>query len=804
MTTESVSLRNADIAIAAAANDSSTAITAQSGSNLALSFTSLSPEKQCAMSSFYAFCRLVDDVADSTTLSVEDKRAQLEEWRSEIHRAYLGGARTAIGRELGQIGKQYLVPPQHLEEIVDGVMMDLTATRYETFADLYKYCYHVASAVGLVSIEIFGYRDLMTRRYAVDLGMAFQLTNILRDVKKDAGFGRIYLPQEEMREWGVTDDDIIHGRWSPNMRRLLKFQYHRARHYFERSWRLLSATDRPNMGAAEIMREVYFAVLEKIKRHDFNVFAQPTRLNKLEKAWHYMAAQRREKSLKPSPPPPPKKVLVLGAGFAGIATAVELARRGHNVTVLESRSLLGGRAQSFTDAKTGLEVDNGQHILMGCYHETLALLEALSVEHKLLEPPTLDVPYASDKGTTSLTAPRLLPGSLGLLGAMIGFGELNWADRLAAGRLTLRLRAGEMPGDDETALQWLKRCGQTDNAIRALWEPLCISAINETAAVASAKLLAVVIKQALLGSGRDARILISKVGLSSLLEVEAERLLRMCGGAQILRQQRVTGLVAGRGRIAAVALMDGRRLTADHIVSALPWNALRQILPKAAGTAESAPAQPELIPDPAAEGAPGFAAPAGAQVLDRSAFAPEAQPLADACLALGESPIVSVHLWLDRPVLDRPFMGFLDSPLHWVFSRDHIQGPTPAAPAGTGGGRSGFADKPHHVYTLVVSGADVLAQTSSAEIEEIAIRELRRFLPAAAQAQVLHRLLYKAKSATFSATPAAEKLRPNPATPWPNLWLAGDWTNTGLPATIEGAVVSGNRAAAAVDAAPVF
>ena len=799
MTTESASLNIS--AIADTANDSSSDITAQSGSNLALSFTSLSPEKRRAMSTFYAFCRLVDDVADSTTLSVDEKRTQLEEWRVEVHRAYTGGARTAIGRELSQIVKRYLIPPQHLEEIVDGMEMDLCRTRYETFAELYEYCYRAASAVGLVSIEIFGYRERITREYAVALGMAFQLTNILRDVKKDSTFGRIYLPQQELREWGISDDDIMNGRWSPAMQRLMKFQYYRAHHYFEKSWRLLSPTDRPNLGAAEIMREVYFGVLQKIKRHNFNVFSSPTRLTKLEKAWHYMAAQRREKSQKPTPPPPPKKVLVLGGGFAGVAAAVELARRGHSVTVLESRALLGGRAHSFNDAKTGLELDNGQHILMGCYHQTLDLLKTLTVEDKLLEPPTLDVPYLSDQGKSALKALPMLPAPLSLLSAMLGFRELTWSDRWAAGKLTVRLRAGQLPTPDETALQWLKRWGQTDNAIRAIWEPLCVSAINETASVASAELLATVIRQALLGSGRDAKILISKVGLSSLFEVEAERLLRMCGGAQILRQQRVTGLIADKdGRISGVEMMDGRKLTADHIVSALPWNALRQILPKKDAATD---AKAEVAAE-AQAGSEKIGATAGASpsvALDRSVFAPEARPLADVCQALGESPIVSVHLWLDRAVLDCPFMGFLDSPLHWVFSRDHIQGPTPAVSDGSGPGKSGFADREHHVYTLVVSGADVLAKTSSAEIEDIAIRELRRFLPAAAQAQVLHRILYKAKSATFSATPEAEKLRPKPGTPWSNFWLAGDWTDTALPATIESAVVSGNRAAAAIDAA---
>jgi uncharacterized protein with NAD-binding domain and iron-sulfur cluster len=145
-------------------------------------------------------------------------------------------------------------------------------------------------------------------------------------------------------------------------------------------------------------------------------------------------------------------------------------------------------------------------------------------------------------------------------------------------------------------------------------------------------------------------------------------------------------------------------------------------------------------------------------------------------------------LWLDRPVLKEPFIGLLDSPVHWVFSRDHIHGPNPAGQEG-------------HVITAVVSGARDLVDKTGPELEELAVRELARFLPEAVGVRVLHRMVYKSRSATFAATPETEPLRPETTTEWPNFWLAGDWTNTGLPATIEGAVLSGVRAARAVDAA---
>lgn len=726
-------------------------ITASSGSNLALAFFCLPKVKRRAMSIFYAFCRVIDDIADSTELPLKQKRRQLEEWRQDINRAYTPNKtpRSPLGKELGEIIRDYHLTHEFLEEILVGVETDLTKTRQANFAELEKYCYGVASAVGLVSMEIFGYSDIKRgREYAIALGMAFQLTNILRDVKKDASFGRIYLPLDELAAWGLTEADVLESRWSPKMEQFLRFQHHRARHYFAKSWRLLSPQDRPQLIAAEIMRGVYSAILDKIEHNGFNVFNEETRLNKPQKIWQIVRALIRERRARPTPPAP-KKVVILGAGFAGLSAAVELSLRGHNVTVLESRNMLGGRAHSFVEPKTGSETDNGQHILMGCYHESLRLIDTLGVSSHLLKPEALDVPYCSDRGSSELKAPAL-PAPLHLLVGLLNFNELSWSDRWAAAKLSLRLRLGQAPLPDETVEAWLKRWGQTLNLTRAVWEPLCISALNEPVATASAMLFATVIKRALLGSSEDSKIIISKVGLSRLFAPEAEQLLNLCG-SKIVRNKVVKSFQFDGNRIAKVETQDGSVFEADHVISALPWNALRTLIP-----AES--------------------------------------PLAEACHQMGEAPIVSVHLWLDKSILDRPFIGFLDSPLHWVFSGDHIREKTEATATAEA------TSEPSHRYALIVSGARELIGQSSEEIEAMAVRELHKFLPESRDAQVIHRLIYKSRSATFATTPESEKLRPNAATTSPNFWLAGDWTNTGLPATLEGAIVSGQTSAQLVDA----
>ena len=718
----------------------SEAITQSSGSNLAAAFFVLPKAESRAMSVFYAFCRVVDDVADSTELPIAEKQRQLGEWRKEIRRAYMETPLTPLGREMAQIIRTYLIAPTPLEEILNGMEMDMSILRYPNFALLDQYCYRVASAVGLVSIDIFGCRHPQTRDYAVALGMAFQLTNILRDVKKDASFGRIYLPLDELAAFGVTESDIMESRFNEKMRQLFRYQHHRARHYFAKAHRLMVPVDRPKLLAAEIMREVYEELLNEIERRNFNVMTSPVKLGRFSKAYLIFRAKAREKRA-PARPPAPKKVVVLGAGYAGLAAATELILRGHDVTLIEGRALLGGRAHSFVDAKSGLVLDNGQHILMGCYHETLALLRQLGVMDRLYSPPRLEVPFVSEKGRSLMAATA--PDPLHLLSALFGYGELSSSDKFAAIALALRLRLGQKPRANETVEAWMRRWKQTPNLIRALWEPLCIAALNEPVATASAQLFATVIRRSFLAGAADSAILLSRVGLSELFAPEVRRLLEMCRG--VLRLQTpVTGLTFAGTRLQEIKLGDGSTLQPEAVISALPWHVLRGLLP-----AES--------------------------------------KLARACAQIQDAPIVSLHLWLDRPILREPFVGLLDSPVHWVFSRDHIHGANPAGQEG-------------HIITAVVSGARDLVDKTGPELEELALRELARFLPEAQGVKVLHRMVYKARSATFAATPQTEPLRPGPTTEWSNLWLAGDWTDTGYPATIEGAILSGHRAAAAVDA----
>jgi phytoene synthase len=263
----------------------SRAITRRSASNLALAFVLLPKARREGMSALYAFCREVDDIADEQALPVETRREQLAAWRADVRRAC--GAEMPefqVNRELQPVIRQYRLPFEHFDALLQGVEMDLEITRYADYEQLELYCYRVASVVGLLSIEIFGYTDPACRQYAVYLGKALQLTNILRDVRTDADRGRIYLPQTELDRFQVKPEQILLAEYSEKFVALAGSVAERARGFYRLASQTLPAADRRSMAAAELMGAVYWRLLRKLEHHRFNVFGPATtRLTKLQK-----------------------------------------------------------------------------------------------------------------------------------------------------------------------------------------------------------------------------------------------------------------------------------------------------------------------------------------------------------------------------------------------------------------------------------------------------------------------------------------------------------------------------------------
>ncbi len=257
---------------------------ASSGSSFYYSFLFLPPHRRRAITALYAFCREVDDVVDECH-DAQIAATKLAWWRLELGRLYAGHPEHPVTQALLPVLAEFNLPQEQLLEIIDGMEMDLQQNRYLDFKALSLYCYRVASVVGLLAAEIFGTTDRQTQKYAHDLGMAFQLTNIIRDVGEDARRGRIYLPLDELKRFEVPISDILNSRYSDNFRKLMEFQIERAEHYYAQAMSQLPEVDRKTQRPGLVMAAIYRTLLDEIKRDGCQVLTQRTSLTPLRKLW---------------------------------------------------------------------------------------------------------------------------------------------------------------------------------------------------------------------------------------------------------------------------------------------------------------------------------------------------------------------------------------------------------------------------------------------------------------------------------------------------------------------------------------
>jgi squalene-associated FAD-dependent desaturase len=447
------------------------------------------------------------------------------------------------------------------------------------------------------------------------------------------------------------------------------------------------------------------------------------------------------------------KVIVVGGGFAGFAAAVALQERRHRVVLLERRGVLGGRATSSRDAVTGDDVDNGTHLMVGAYQRTLSLARRAGADGLLLEQDDLRLEWVDDHGRSVLHCPPL-PAPMHLAAGLLGL-RAPLAAKLQALRLGLAVRFGRRP-DGLTLAEYLARCGQGKEARRLLWDPLALAILNEPPERAAAVLFHRVYQEAFLRDRRHSRLVFLRRGWGVLLERVAAYF--ESRGGLVRRGTRVESLVLdGEGRVGG-ARVTARPRARPAIVSGEP----------ATEAVETADAVVCAVPPHS------LAAIVAPEWLGRAPF--------DVLERFGGAPIVSVDLWVDRVVVDRVMLGLRDSEVEWVFDKGRLFG------------REGA---PQHL-SFIVSAAYRSAGKPNADLVAAAEGALRRYFPGMAGAAVERALVLREPRATFASSPELERLRPGAGTPVPGLYLAGDWTATGLPATIEGAVRSGEAAAEAV------
>lgn len=430
-----------------------------------------------------------------------------------------------------------------------------------------------------------------------------------------------------------------------------------------------------------------------------------------------------------------KRVVIIGGGFSGLAAGVSLADRGAEVLLLERRNHLGGRAYSFIDSKTGSTVDNGQHLFMGCYHHTIAFLQKIGCLDRLKfqDRPRVDF-LDREEGFFKFECPPL-PAPLHAVAGLLKMKGLTLGDKLRALNVGRAIRGNGLP-ESLTVDQWLDKLHQSERIRKRFWYPMVIATLNEDPGSASAKMLKRVLEEAF-GRGRgNTNIGIARVGLSDLYTGSAREFIESRGG-QVRTGVEVSRLVIERGSVIAAEIKNGAPIEADCFISSVPPNAFLQ-----------------MLDEPTAK---------------------HFQPIRN----LETSPIVSINLWFDRPVIDREFTGLIGTRCQWVFNKDLILSPL----------------KNTNQIAVIISAARDFVDWTKDALVEMAVSELHEMLPASREAKLIQSAIVKEREATMAHSVESDSLRPAPQTYLKNLVLAGDWTDTGLPATIESAVLSGNIAA---------
>ncbi len=432
---------------------------------------------------------------------------------------------------------------------------------------------------------------------------------------------------------------------------------------------------------------------------------------------------------------------IVGGGLAGLSAACALADAGYKVTLFERRAFLGGRASSYEHPGTGEVVDNCQHIMLGCCTNLRDLYRRLGVEDKVRW--YKRITFIEPGGGSSFIEASWLPAPFHTAISFLRYKLLTMGDKLAIVRALLGLLAGVPEDSSEDFLSWLRRKRQTQAAIERFWAPVLISSLNEDLDKCSVKYAAMVFRDAFLKSAEAGRMGVPTVPLSELYGVAAGYI-RARGGEVLLRSGVETVSCAGP---AAVLRSNDRDFSFDYAISAIPFHLLGRLLP----------------PSPAS------------------------RELEEKVSHLRTVPITGIHLWFDGQITELEHAALLDRNIQWMFQKSK----TLTRPAESAGASGSYLE-------LVVSSSKSLLEMGRAEIIELALKELKEFFPAARQARLVKATVIKEVHATFAPAPLSDRFRLPPASPWPSLFLSGDWTATGWPSTMEGAVRAGYLSAEAL------
>ncbi|MFN7875553.1 MAG: hydroxysqualene dehydroxylase HpnE [Pirellula sp.] len=755
-------------------------IAKDSHSNFYVAFHLLSGNRRMAMNALYAFARIADDSSDGEPPISKDISGiwdapgwhswvdSLREERSSVSIDALGPIRLALKDAV----QQFAIPLSVLHEMIDGIEFDLDpSSRVQTWRDLKLYCKRVASSVGLGCLAIWSppnQREIAkeARSYAEACGIAFQLTNILRDVVEDAARGRCYIPDEDLARFGLTRDEWTNSLLSQASDKakansdVLQLILERAKGHFEWARKLTPYLCLEGKRMYSLMWRTYYGILKAIETNPAIVFRERVALSKASKlqlvATHFVTPFYRAIDSKDRCSPyvnlkefgsngywddgRPPKVAVIGGGLAGCNTAMHLARHGVDVDLFEARSRLGGRVGSFYDRHANAWVDYCQHVGMNCCTELKRWIADTGQSDLWETQNTLH--FVDPRGKKIAISSLPFPAPFHLAGMILKWPGLGIADRF---RLAICLNAltrlrPDPRHDSQLAIDWLRTHWQTERCLRKFWETILVSALGEKLTKVTLGSMRKVLVDGFARSRDAFHLLVPSKPLSELSDGVVRGAIEKLN-VKIHDQSLVTTLERTDNHTWCLCVSEKTFSGYDAVVIAIPWHQVSKIIPD----------------------------------FCQSDWSPQ---------TMQSSPITGIHTWWDRPWLGEPHAIFVQGLSQWIFPGNHDQ-------SGKGGSCA--------YYQIVVSASQELRGDDPDRILERVVEELRVAYPASTHSKLIRGRIVTDPQAVFSISPEAEPCR------WRadqfgehGLFVAGDWTKTEWPATMEGALRSGSKAAECV------
>ena len=779
-------------------------ITQKSGSSFFRAFALLGRERRNAMTALYAFARLADDATDERTSAVESESAwsaiAWHDWLDSLSSSSMLSTASPIclvpiRKALADSVSRYSIPIESLHDIVRGVGTDvgrhfseavpqcasekvaIQPIRMKNWEETETYCYRVASSVGIACLSIWakniGEQPAPSAiQAATDCGVAFQMTNILRDIAEDSQRNRIYLPDDELTRFGIDSTRWIGMRESPtvfalnelgNWRGLIRLQLERTKALYERGWQVANTISLDGQRMFSLMWHSYRQLLSTIEKMPELIWQSRIRLTKPKKlqvifqhlltpSFQRLLAAKNQ-SLEVSKnnsilewPTNGPRVAVIGAGLAGINASLHLARHGCKVTLLESKHRIGGRVGSFVDLESGQSVDYCQHVGMNCCSNLKQWIEDTDQSPYWTEQDSLHFVSSSGKRIHVVAWP--LPAPFHLSGLLFRWPQLQLLDRVRVGRGLLQLnRLKRNQGMSHSlAIDWLRANGQSEKCIRNFWATILVSALGEQVERVTLGAAHKVLIDGFAASRTAFHLLVPNRPLSELLDESVSSTLRSLGVDIRLAHSVSRIQLQPNATLELEYASECQRPSElfDAAICAVPWNKITECMPS------------------------------------------ELAVVASPASSLQSSPITGIHTWWDRPWLNGPHAILVDRLCQWIFP----------APIGDGASMPRVGRTREYYYQIVISASHALPRGDSASILQIVKKDLAEIFPESAVATMFRGKVVTDPNAVFSMAPGLDSSRLDTnACAERRIWLAGDWTQTEWPATMEGALRSGACAA---------